>query len=94
MTESVHVPDGRPTVHTPPAGSGPPAGLSKARRIVTTAWLVATGVQVAVWLVICVTTLSLDAPWWLWTLVAGALVVGALRVVETSRASADTGRQP
>ena len=46
--------------------------------------LAATAVQIAVWLAICVLTVSVDAPWWLWTLLVGALVAGVLRLLETT----------
>jgi hypothetical protein len=52
---------------------------------VTFAALAATGVQIAVWVAISVATASIDAPWWLWTVLAGALVIGELRLLESPR---------
>ncbi|MDT3444858.1 MULTISPECIES: hypothetical protein [unclassified Pseudofrankia] len=40
--------------------------------------LIATLVQVVVWLTIGVITAHLDSPWWLWTAVPAAAVVGLL----------------
>jgi hypothetical protein len=58
-------------------------GLRRARRIAAVIWLSATGVQIVLWAVICLATVNVDAPWWLWTLLPGAVVVGVLRLLET-----------
>jgi hypothetical protein len=63
--------------------SGTTDGLRAARRIATVAVLAATGVQIAVWVAISVATASIDAPWWLWTVFAGGLVIGVLRLLES-----------
>jgi hypothetical protein len=64
---------------------GPSNGLRAARRIATIAILAATAVQIAVWVAISVATASIEAPWWLWTVLAGALVIGVLRLLESPR---------
>jgi len=40
--------------------------------------LIATLIQIVVWLTIGVTTAHLDSPWWLWTAVPAAAAVGLL----------------
>jgi hypothetical protein len=65
--------------------NGPSNGLRAARRIATLAVLAATGIQIAVWVAISVATASIEAPWWLWTVLAGALVIGVLRLLESPR---------
>jgi hypothetical protein len=75
---------GRPPVRARLASPGQQGGLRAARRIVTAAVLGATGVQVAVWFVICVATGSVEPPWWLWTLLGGALAIGALHLLDTA----------
>jgi hypothetical protein len=93
MSGSTHVPaaetphaDGRASPRRSSGTTdGPPDGLRAARRIVTVAVLAATGVQIVVWVAISVATASIDAPWWLWTLLAGALVIGVLRLLERPR---------
>lgn len=78
--------DGRASARTLSGNTGGSSdGLRAARRIVTFAVLVATGVQVVVWVAICVATASIGAPWWLWTVFAGALVIGVLRLLESPR---------
>jgi hypothetical protein len=90
MSGSTHVPaaetshaNGRASTGTSGgATDGPADGLRAARRIATVAVLAATGIQIAVWVAISVATASIDAPWWLWTVLAGALVIGVLRLLE------------
>jgi hypothetical protein len=93
MSGSAHVPaaetphaDGRASPRTSSGTTdGSSAGVRAGRRIVTYAVLAATGVQVVVWVAISVATASIDAPWWLWTVFAGALVIGVLRLLESLR---------
>jgi hypothetical protein len=61
----------------------PGRGIRRARWIAAVIWLSATGVQLAVWAAICVATVSVDPPWWLWTFLPGAAVVGVLSLFET-----------
>ena len=93
MSGSTHV----PTAQTPHADGGaspgtssgttdrPSGGLRAARRIATVAVLAATGVQIVVWVAISVATAGIDAPWWLWTVLAGGLAIGVLRLLESPR---------
>jgi hypothetical protein len=74
----------RPPDPARPGNVGRQGALRTARRIVIVACLAATAVQIVVWLAICVATVSVDAPWWLWTLLVGALVIGVLRLLETT----------
>lgn|GEM_PF-6008986 len=55
----------------------PPAGLYLAIRLISVLILASTAVQIVVWLMIG-TFGGWDAPWWLFTLVPGAFVVGCL----------------
>lgn len=68
-------------------------------RVVTVIAVLVSLVQGAVWGTICLMTLDLKYPWWLWsTLIAGA-VVGALwaynailaRIVDTAGPRSDAG---
>ncbi|WP_116951322.1 hypothetical protein [Jiangella endophytica] len=66
-------------------GAGvPPWGVTTALRVATTAWIAMTAVQIVVWLAIGVATGGLDVPWWLYSTVGGAGVVGALWWVNES----------
>jgi hypothetical protein len=64
---------------------GPSNRLRTVRRIASGAVLAATGIQIAVWVAISVATASIETPWWLWTVLAGALVIGVLRLLENPR---------
>jgi len=55
-----------------------PAGLLVARRVIAGLWLAVTVIQFDIWLLICLIGWHLINPWWLWTLVGGAIVVGGL----------------
>lgn len=59
--------------------------LLVARSAVAYAGLVATLVQVVVWLMIALVTTHLDSPWWLWTTVPAAAAVGVLTAVVHQR---------
>ena len=56
--------------------------LLLARSILAYLGLLATLVQIVVWVMIGVITTHLDTPWWLWTAVPAALGVGALTLVD------------
>ena len=91
MSGSTHVPaaetlhaNGRASTGTSSGTTdGRSDGLRAGRRIATVAVLTATGIQIAVWVAISVATASIDTPWWLWTVLAGALVIGVLRLLES-----------
>ena len=55
--------------------------LLQARSAIAYLGLVATLVQVVVWLMIALISTHLDSPWWLWTTIPAAVVVGGLSVV-------------
>jgi hypothetical protein len=82
--DSIGSSGGSPPGRARPLSPGQQSGWQSVRRIATAAWLTATGVQVAVWFVICVATGSIDTPWWLWTLFGGGLVIGVLRLLDTT----------
>jgi len=52
--------------------------------------LIATLVQIVVWLAIAVTTAHLDTPWWLWTALPAAAAVGLLTLARRWAATAET----
>lgn len=56
--------------------------LLTARSVVAYVGLIATLVQVVVWLTIGVLSGHLDAPWWLWTTVPAAVAVVVLTGVD------------
>ncbi len=47
-------------------------------RVATAVWLAVSLVEFVVWMLICTIGLRLVDPWWLWTMMVGGLVVGAL----------------
>jgi hypothetical protein len=53
-------------------------GRRAARTVALLVWLGASGVQVAVWVLVCAIGQRLVSPWWLWTVAGGGLVVAAL----------------
>lgn len=59
--------------------------IQLARLLCAYGTLLATLVQVVVWLMIAVFSGNLDTPWWLWTAVPGAAAVGALTLLERWR---------
>jgi hypothetical protein len=65
------------------AGGVPPQGLTTALGVAFAIWLVMTVAQVVVWLVIGMAT-GLDGPWWLYSTLPGAVVVGVLWLVNES----------
>jgi hypothetical protein len=54
------------------------SGLHTARNVVTAAWVGVSSLQFVIWVLICVIGWHLANPFWLWTLVLGGLVVGAM----------------
>ncbi|SEF18080.1 DUF1707 domain-containing protein [Jiangella alba] len=62
----------------------PPWGVTTALRVAAVGWIAMTAVQIVVWLAVAVGTGGLDAPWWLYSTVGGAGVVGALWWVNES----------
>lgn len=48
------------------------------RRAAVALWLGLSAVQFVVWALICIIAGRLDAPWFLWTVVVGAGIVGGV----------------
>jgi hypothetical protein len=55
--------------------------------------LIATVIQLVVWLMIGVLTAHLDSPWWLWTAVPAAAAVGVLTLLDRSHFVAPTTKE-
>jgi hypothetical protein len=60
---------------------GGAAGWRRTRRVAVAVWLSATGIQVIIWLLISIIEQRLAIPFWLWSGVAGGVIVGALFLV-------------
>ncbi len=58
--------------------------LTMATRIVTAVWLAVLLIEFGVWLMICLIG-GFVAPWWLWTVAVGGLVVGGLHLAGRGR---------
>jgi hypothetical protein len=56
-----------------------PAGPPDALRVLTVVWLIVCAVQVAAWAMIDIIRWELTFPWWLWSVGAGAVIIGILR---------------
>ncbi len=57
-----------------------PAGPLDARRMITKVWLIVCAVQVATWAMIDIISWELTFPWWLWSVGAGAAIIGIFRM--------------
>jgi hypothetical protein len=53
-------------------------GWRRARRVAAAVWLSVTGVQVVIWLLISIIGQRVAIPFWLWSAIAGGVIVGAL----------------
>ncbi len=67
-----------PNQMTPRPAGAPTDWLRFARWGAAALTVLATGIQVIVWLMICMVTQSVEEPWWLWTAVPGLAVTGFL----------------
>jgi hypothetical protein len=56
--------------------------LRSVRQALTLLIVAVTGIQMVVWLLICIIGWHIESPWWLWSLGGGALVIGGLRYAE------------
>lgn len=56
-------------------------GLLAARRVVTAAWLGICGLQVLIWVMMCLIGWHLADPFWLWTAAVGGVIVGGVWAV-------------
>src|SRR5690349_17455602 len=52
----------------------PATDVARFRRIIITIWVIITGSQIALWLVISLSTGHFTEPWWLWTAGSSAIV--------------------
>jgi hypothetical protein len=53
--------------------------LTLATRVLTALWLGLLLIEIGVWLAIWLFSGDLEAPWWLWTVLAGGVIIGGLR---------------
>lgn len=61
-------------------------------RIVTLAWAGLSAVQFVIWAIICVATLHVDGPWWMWSFaIPGALLAGAWWLTSPNRPGQQAG---
>jgi hypothetical protein len=67
-----------PNQMTPRPAEAPTDWLRFARWGAAAFTVLTTGVQLIVWLMICVVTQSIESPWWLWSTVPGLAVAGFL----------------
>jgi hypothetical protein len=63
--------------------------ITTLNRAVTTFWVLATGVQIVVWIMIMIIGRHLQEPWWLWTALPGAALTAGLRWLAGHEAKAD-----
>jgi hypothetical protein len=56
--------------------------LRSVRQALTLLIVAVTGIQLVVWLLICIIGWHIESPWWLWSLGGGALAIGGLRYAE------------
>ena len=64
-------------------GTRPAGGL--ARRVVTIVWAVVGGIQFVIWLLMSLISQSFKAPFWLWTIVGGGIVLAAWWYLDPAR---------
>jgi hypothetical protein len=55
-----------------------PGGLLIVRRVFTALWLAVSIIQLCIWVLVCVIGAHFASPFWLWTVVGGAVIVGGL----------------
>jgi len=58
-----------------------PTGFFIARGVAVALWLTLSAVNLVVWLMICLISGGWDDPWWLWSVLIGALAVAGVRRV-------------
>lgn len=64
--------------------------MTVARNVVAAFVIAASSIQVVLWAVISLGTGSLMSPWWVWTLLGGGIVVGALSIAAARPAAQRT----
>jgi|1185.fasta_scaffold312319_1 hypothetical protein len=64
-------------------GTGSSGGL--ARRVVTIVWAVVGGIQFVIWLLMSLISMSFKAPFWLWTIVGGGIVLAVWWYLDPAR---------
>jgi|tagenome__1003787_1003787.scaffolds.fasta_scaffold20492362_2 hypothetical protein len=66
---------------------GSTAGGRTALKVVTIVWLAGTGIHLLIWLIMCLATLSLHSPFFIWPLIGGALIVVPWHFATRNRSS-------
>jgi hypothetical protein len=61
------------------------SGLHTARNVVTAAWVGASSLQFVVWVAICLIGWHLINPFWLWSVLGGGVIVGAMWIAQARR---------
>jgi hypothetical protein len=61
-----------------PERTSTPSRHARIRKLTAATWLLASGIQFAVWALIVMIGLDWQAPWWLWTFVPGAVVTAGV----------------
>ncbi|MEU0532551.1 hypothetical protein [Amycolatopsis tolypomycina] len=56
-----------------------------ARRVVTIVWAVVGGIQFVIWLLMSLISMSFKAPFWLWTIVGGGIVLAVWWYLDPAR---------
>ncbi|ALG12102.1 hypothetical protein [Kibdelosporangium phytohabitans] len=62
--------------------------LPPVRRVITTAWLAVVGIQLAIWLAMCLIGWHLPYPFWLWTAAVGGVIVGVIWAIPVDKRGA------
>ncbi|WP_344860920.1 hypothetical protein [Amycolatopsis ultiminotia] len=64
-----------------------------ARRIVTILWAVVSGVQFVIWLLMSLISMSFKAPFWLWTVGVGGVLLALWWYFGSDRRGAGSGSE-
>jgi hypothetical protein len=64
----------------PPPPPPRPSGGRQAMKVLTAIWLSAVAVNATIWLILCVTSLSLVYPWFIWVMLPPGAVLGVLHM--------------
>ena len=78
--------------HDPDGTPRPP--IIVVRNVVAVLAGAATALQFVLWVVLCFATASMLAPWWVWTLLGGGLLVAGLTVAIRANPPAEPSRTP
>ncbi|WP_326565382.1 hypothetical protein VSH64_26410 [Amycolatopsis rhabdoformis] len=64
-----------------------------ARRIITVIWVVVSGVQFVIWLLMSIISGSVKSPFWLWTVVGGGVLLALWWYFDPARRDARRGSE-